>query len=763
MTDIDRHIFLATIFQDITEDEHVCVTRASVGKDGQNYFQNYLLKDRAWRKFDPEKKAAAWYFSIASVSGELNPKGTMVGRGRANLKRVYCLVLDDIGTKAKEPPVEPSWKIETSPGNFQWGYFLIADDRLDLFEALVKHLTLTLGYGDAGAGGAYRVVRVPGSANMKPQHDEWRARITHWCDDAWTLEELAEDFDCDLGNLPKESRTSRTSRTPKDGVVVMDGIDPLLDWLVDAGMVVKDTGTDWIDIVCPWADQHTTGDGTAGYSPLGRGPDNYIQTRAFRCLHEHCVSRRLKDFQASIRSAGAPQVSGYDPLPWLQAKYTYIETGQRVADLSRRPDGGRWLWELSDWKLRHPGRMSVPGRPVAVSVALAFLEHPDTRRAVDVIYKPVAAGDDAGVVDLGGQDYVNTYVPPNWVETSDEPVIFLEHVEFLLPGKADREVFLDWLAFKTQHPDKRSYAYVMVAEEVFGVGRSWLYDLLRAMWKGNVKPAKLAQLIGKGTSADQTYNDWLVGCLYLVVEESKDVDRADFFSGYETLKQHVDTRVGSVRVNPKFGRTRDDLIWFNCLIFSNHADAIALPEGDRRIYVGMNAEALRDWDYYDRLEKSLRDGEPARAYWWLMHRDVSGYDHVYPPMTDAKAAMIESTRAPSDAILDWIMETHKSDLVTKASLRMAVVRGARELDYEGIMREGSGVVRMIWRRIKSLRPGDAKHGARYFLSENRQSEVRALRNRDDWMSADKDRDKVRIENELAKATDGTNIVNIAGD
>ena len=38
-------------------------------------------------------------------------------------------MLDDIGTKSKVPPIEPTWIIETSPDNYQWGYTFALDDQ----------------------------------------------------------------------------------------------------------------------------------------------------------------------------------------------------------------------------------------------------------------------------------------------------------------------------------------------------------------------------------------------------------------------------------------------------------------------------------------------------------------------------------------------------------------------------------------------------------------------------------------------------------
>jgi hypothetical protein len=178
---IDRHEFIETIFANRAKDEHVCVCRAIEKKDGSGfYFLNHLISDRAWRNWNPTAQPQAWYFCVSTVNGKPNAKGTMVGRGRGNLIRAHCLVLDDIGTKAAPPPIEPSWKIETSRGNFQWGYLLNPpNDQFDKYEALVEHCH-KMGWGDKGAGGSYRLMRVPGSANLKPSRDKFPSTISHW-------------------------------------------------------------------------------------------------------------------------------------------------------------------------------------------------------------------------------------------------------------------------------------------------------------------------------------------------------------------------------------------------------------------------------------------------------------------------------------------------------------------------------------------------------------------------------------------------------
>jgi len=753
---INKEEFLDTVFEEMPEDEHVCVSRQVEKKDSSGvWFKNHMPDDRQFRKYDPTKQDQAWYFCVSSVNGELNEKGTMIKRGRANLMAVYCLVLDDIGTKADPPPVEPSWKIETSPGNFQWGWFIERYTDLGRYEALLEYCH-GKGWGDAGAGGSYRLMRVPGSTNLKPGRQKFKSVITHWSLDVWAFDDLADELGCDLNQIAvKDVVVDKTG-----GAVAMDGIDPLLDWLVDAGSVVKDSGGEWIDIVCPWADRHTSGENIAGYSPLGRGSGKYVQTRSYHCLHEHCVDKTTADFRKKCVDDGGPAVAGFDPLPWLQACYVYVELGQLVYDLSQRPVGGIWQWPLEDFKKKHPGKMTAPGHDRPVLIANAFLESDATRRAVDRIYQPVERVGDKGLVGRYGQTYVNTYVPPNWSETDALPEIFLEHMDYLFPKPEEREIFKNWLAYKIQHPSSRSYGVAMVAEDAYGTGRSWLKDMLSAVLQGGVNTATLPQLYGAGTSAEQTYNDWKSGCQFLVVEEGKDNDmsRDDFYHGYETFKQNCDTKVSrDQRINPKFGRTRTEDIYYNVLIFSNHADAMVLSSEDRRVCVLTNPTERQSYDYYERLMGCLDGGEARKIYWWLMRRDVSKYDRIYPPMTAAKEIMISDTRSPAHEILAHIRDNHGPDLVTRGSLKVAVTVAARALDYEKHMREPGAIVKIIWKMLKSIRTKNPKSGAKYTV-DNVQQEVRALRRFDIWGAVDEARDAKKVVAELKKAEIVSNVV-----
>lgn len=726
---IDLDTFLGAVFEGRQPDEHVLLGKQTV-LEGPFHHTSWPAEPRWFRG------KVASYFNVSTVRKppEDESGGVYWRRRREDCVAAYVLVLDDIGTKATAlPPVEPSYKLETSPGNFQWGYLLAPTEDLDRYAAVVE-AAAEKGYGDKGAGGYNRLMRVPGSVNIKPGRNGWQSRVTEWNPSRfWALDDLAKMLELDKIEVKKTQVKPSLGGAPvAEGAVK----DVMLDWLSSEGHVVEDKGA-WVDITCPWADQHTSGGDTAGYSPLGRG-GAWQDTRSFKCLHEHCASKTIRDLSGWAAGRGGPQVQGYDPLPRLQAQYVMVADGVRVADMWQRPKGGYWVYALPEFNVLNPGRVKVPGRDKPVSIATAFAEDSETRKAATMMYRP---GDDEVAV-VADQPVVNTWSPPMWPETDAEPSIFLEHMAFLLPDKGERELFLDWVAWKIQNPGKRSYAMVMVAPTgTQGLGRSSVGDLL-AKTTGGVNTVDLGKLAGS-----DSFNDFLFDCMWLVIEEAKDVSADEFWKAYEKIKERIDTRPTEAWRNTKYGKARYDTQWFNAMIFSNHQDALAIPAEDRRFCVLTNPEARQEKAYYERLRAAIHNGEPGRLYWWMMRRDVSGFDHVYPPMTAAKRTMQSMTRSPLEEIEGIILEELRGELVTLHQIMARVKEAARELGHDRVEHSPAQVAKRLFRGFKRLR--EDKNGARYAV-HSKVEEIRSIKNHSHWRWLDDIRDRDAIVAEVTK-------------
>lgn len=362
-----------------------------------------------------------------------------------------------------------------------------------------------------------------------------------------------------------------------------------------------------------------------------------------------------------------------------------------------------------------------------VMLSEAFLAR---ARQVDLVHFDPRT--EAAIVETNGQLAVNSYTPPRHPETptDDVPEFFLEHMRFLVPIEREFEVFIDWLACAVQRPGQRRWAVVLVARE-HGTGRGWLNDLLGLMFGPLVGPVTFQQLIGQGGD----FNEWESEKLLLINEEALEVPPREARNGYETLKQKIDPR-GPVptRINPKYGGVKMDKVWHSILISTNHADALIIPPNDRRIGVFANDQRPRDQSYYSELYAALTPEFAARVWWWLKRRDISAFNSHKPPMTDAKAAMIEHSRPPSDRILGYLRDNTVGDLVSLVGLRHLIRVAGSNAGFADLVTDVQidKIARPVWKELGTLRPDDPSHGFRV-RADGRQTEFRALRNRDHWL------------------------------
>ena len=223
------------------------------------------------------------YFCISTVKDI--PRVAFLNRKLEDLVQTRAIVLDDCGTKVPLPTVSPSWVIESSPGNFQYGYRLEGGADPVAASALIDAL-IAGGHTDPGAGGANRVMRIPGSLNAKPQHNGHRAKVTEWRPDcAYTLDTLAQLF----GVTPGKAVT--TPPRPQE----QEGPDRQFDWLLGHGMI-KDgpNSRGWYAMTCPWEDAHQT-------PPLDHGTDYKPgDPGVFKCLHGSCAGQNNHTLRAWI-------------------------------------------------------------------------------------------------------------------------------------------------------------------------------------------------------------------------------------------------------------------------------------------------------------------------------------------------------------------------------------------------------------------------------------------------------------------------------
>jgi len=272
-------------------------------------------KPRAWRAgkdcpSTPEQNAFVTVSSFRrAADGTWRRRGEVWAAGRA-------LMIDDLGTKvplATIAPLPPTALIETSPSNFQAWYFLSEPERDRWrFDAMIRaFIDQRLAAADPGMSGVTRVGRLPRGANGKPKYGgAWPTRAHVWAPERRVSgEELIEGFGLKLAG---RRRLGMERLVPEEGAVRVEMFEAALGWLRQNAMLKRETpdASGWIEMTCPWVDQHTGRADTGAAIRLPEAENSYYG--AFRCHHGHCVNRgwpQLTEWIAEISAERLERVS----------------------------------------------------------------------------------------------------------------------------------------------------------------------------------------------------------------------------------------------------------------------------------------------------------------------------------------------------------------------------------------------------------------------------------------------------------------------
>lgn len=268
-----------------------------------------------------------WYFHTGASRSRKHRRGSDIGAVRA-------LVLGDIGTKSKASKADPSWIMETSPGNFQHGFLLDWCTDFDGIAAL-NTACRRAGLQDAGETGFARLNRIPGSINVKPTLAEpFTSRLVEWNPQrVYTLQALTEALGV---TIEKADRPAVAI-----SLAAADEPDALLSWLGSRNMVTGRGSDGFLIIECPFSEEHSDGRNDAKYKPLAKGGC------VIGCMHSHggmggddeAVKAAYRArFLEWVRDQGGP-LPGDMPPEFLQALK------------ARRDDGARPMIEWPESKV----------------------------------------------------------------------------------------------------------------------------------------------------------------------------------------------------------------------------------------------------------------------------------------------------------------------------------------------------------------------------------------------------------------------------
>ena len=644
-----------------------------------------------WPSFLPSHKmkpGEAWYANTGSFRLDRMPDGPSAARANCD----YCLVLmlDDIGTKSKAPPVPPTWVMETSAGNFQWGYAFSEQPTKGAFVAAVRAMA-EAGYTDPGAGNPVRNFRLPGSVNLKPGKNNFAARLAEFHPDReYTLEELCAAMGVTPG--PDDDNGPRPLR------LVDDGGDDVAAWLSEQGMVFSRPNSEgWMGVMCPQADQHTDG------SPEGR----YLpSTRAFCCLHSHCVDLDSKAFLEWVAEQGGPQrapglreellqstlantIGKLTPTPELAAevqaqldevdrreagrvekrdwytRFAYLQPDDAYFDLTERREISRGSFNaLFRHVLCRSIHVGANGQARRIEASVCFDENRQDRGARVLQGVTYAAGESV-LCAREGAVFGNRWrdARPSVQGAGANIKRWLDHVELLLPNQREREHVLDVMACKLQRPDvKINHAVLHGGTQ--GCGKDTMWEPLA--WGIGGDTQTNVQMIKDKVAIEQW--GYHLESELIVIQELRQTEAADRRALENHLKPIIAAPPEYLMVNRKNRHPYPALNRVLLVAFTNERGAIAIDSQDRRWFVVWSHapkmpldDARAMWDWY-----KLGGGRAAVAA-WLHQRDISKFNPGAAPfMTEAKEVLIERGMSTAETFLMDEVVSRRADFASGA-------------------------------------------------------------------------------------------------
>lgn len=584
---------------------------------------------------------------------------------------VGCMVLDDVGTKSKTPPLEPTWVMETSPGNFQWGYAFSEQPTKSDFSAAIVAIAAA-GYTDPGAINAVRNFRLPGSVNLKPNANGFASRLVEFHPD--------REFDLDqicaaLGVTPAPADTS----THRSINVQDDGNDDVYAWMNENGLVLSGVNpAGWAGVVCPNGAEHSDGNPEGRYSPV---------TRSYCCLHAHCGDWNSERFLSWVEDQGGPSHQGglrsellaltmqkvYDKIQpgdlfsketdaesvvaeverkelarlsknQLHEHFAYVEPDDSYFDLTFRREFKR---KTFDSIYRHLDTRSIFGKGPRVGAGVWFDENRDAKGGKTLAGITYAPGESV-ICAEDGLVYGNKWTDGRPAGKPGDVSPWLALIERLVPDREEREHILNVFAYKRQFPNvKINHAILLIGDP--GIGKDSLYAPFLYAIGGRaqrnvhiVKGDELTSQFGYGLENE-----------VMVLNELRQPEGKDRRAMENHLKPIIAAPPEYLTVNRKGMHPYQAVNRILVLAGSNYDVPISLPSDDRRWFVVKSSaaplsssEAARLWAWY------LTGGGFAAVAAWLQARDVSAFNPgARPPLTDAKLLMIEQGMSGAEAFL----------------------------------------------------------------------------------------------------------------
>lgn len=285
-------------------------------------------------------------------------------------------------------------------------------------------------------------------------------------------------------------------------------------------------------------------------------------------------------------------------------------------------------------------------------------------RVEDVTYDP--SNPDEVVVKKGKCRFVNTYnktyARPDREEAEKAGAVIKGHIRLLIKEEAYQRRMIDFIAFMVQNPGKK-IRWAFLIQSAQGNGKGLLGKALRGVFgQGNIKTVDPEAIFS-------SFSDWAIGTQVTILNEIR-VTGHSRHDVMNKLKEPISD--DHVSINQKFKDNEEYENITNYLMFTNHKDAIAVEQRERRYFVVFSpiqterdSERLVESGKLEPLQKLVDSGHLGglRAFFedWEISPDFC--PDSPPPKTEYFYQMADHSKTDIEKLLEGVVEEGKEPLV----------------------------------------------------------------------------------------------------
>lgn len=300
----------------------------------------------------------------------------------------------------------------------------------------------------------------------------------------------------------------------------------------------------------------------------------------------------------------------------------------------------------------------------------------------DYLYLPTSTDPYPEHPHRPGPRYVNTYIPDfpegDPTRAAEAGRIIRAHLEHLIEEADYRDTLLAWMAYHVQHPGEK-IRWAVLLQGAQGCGKTALGAIMSAaLGASNVKHVSGSLVVASA------FNEWMEGAQCIVLEEIRVAghNRTDVMN---SLKPAITN--DTLSINQKRRDAREVLNVANYLLLTNHHDALAVSDSDRRYFVLESRLQTREQvlalpeGYFAELFGCIQGNAPGiRAFLETWPIPESFNPQGPAPMTKYLGRLQQVAGSPVHLAISEALEDSGDPLVSPTHVSIKALRDVLERD-----------------------------------------------------------------------------------